>query len=337
MPFTSVVIPAYNVGPYVGECLASVCRQSCADWECICVDDGSTDGSGILMDDMVRRDGRIRVVHRRNGGVSLARNWALGTFTGDFVWFVDADDLLVPGAMAILKETVTRYAITPQDVVDFDFRVGENRAPEALPPPVPDAEAGVRMYDMVDAGDLSSYLTRMRLSTIWHMLWGREVVKPCRFRPYRLTEDTLFAYSAALRARRVCQIGVRAYYYYRRQGSASAVSSLVKVMDRANALEELFSLLANRSDTTDHLRHLIDREWCVQGLWWIERIENSGERREAMARWMGLSKRIRHLFHSRRLQALLAIYAVGGLWGIGLCARLLGRLLDRKAGTKRLA
>ena len=91
-PYFSIIIPVYNVAPYLRECLDSVLAQTFTDWEAICVDDGSTDGSGAILDEYVAKDSRFRVVHQRNAGVSAARNVALEVAKGEWVTFLDADD-----------------------------------------------------------------------------------------------------------------------------------------------------------------------------------------------------------------------------------------------------
>ena len=89
----SVLIPVYDVRPFLDDCLGSVLAQTYGGWECLCVDDGSRDGSGALLDDHARKDPRFRVVHQRNGGVSRARNRALSRARGEFLVFLDSDDL----------------------------------------------------------------------------------------------------------------------------------------------------------------------------------------------------------------------------------------------------
>ena len=91
-PFFSIIIPVYNVAPYLRECLDSVLAQTFADWEALCVDDGSTDGSGAILNEYAVRDRRFRVIHQPNGGVSAARNAALDVARGEWVCFLDADD-----------------------------------------------------------------------------------------------------------------------------------------------------------------------------------------------------------------------------------------------------
>jgi len=90
----SIIIPVYNVTRYLDECVSSVVEQTYHEWECILVDDGSTDGSGAICDEWVKRDERIRVIHQENGGVSRARNRGIKEAKGEFVVFVDSDDWL---------------------------------------------------------------------------------------------------------------------------------------------------------------------------------------------------------------------------------------------------
>ena len=90
--FFSIIIPVYNVAPYLRECLDSVLAQTFTDWEAICVDDGSTDGSGAILDEYAEKDKRCRVIHQTNAGVSAARNAALDAAQGEWLCFLDADD-----------------------------------------------------------------------------------------------------------------------------------------------------------------------------------------------------------------------------------------------------
>ncbi|MDE6394665.1 MAG: glycosyltransferase, partial [Duncaniella sp.] len=95
----SVIIPAYNAQAYLRECLESVLAQSFSDWEVIVVDDGSTDSTAAIAQSFSARDSRVRVLSTVNRGVSAARNAALGMARGEWVTFLDSDDLLPPGAL----------------------------------------------------------------------------------------------------------------------------------------------------------------------------------------------------------------------------------------------
>lgn len=90
----SVVLPVYNVDPYLNDCLDSIAAQSFRDWECILVDDGSTDLSGRICDNFARRDNRFCVIHQENAGVSAARNAGIDAATAPLLAFIDPDDFI---------------------------------------------------------------------------------------------------------------------------------------------------------------------------------------------------------------------------------------------------
>ena len=89
----SVIMPAYNSENYVSEAIESVCKQSFADWELLIVNDGSTDHTPEIIEKYAQKDSRIKVFHRKNEGVSMARNFALNQVRGEYVTFTDSDDV----------------------------------------------------------------------------------------------------------------------------------------------------------------------------------------------------------------------------------------------------
>ena len=93
-PFFSIIVPVYNVAPYLSECLDSVLAQTYPNWECLCVNDGSTDESGAILDEYAQKDARFRIFHQPNAGVSVARNLALDNICGKYFGFLDPDDIL---------------------------------------------------------------------------------------------------------------------------------------------------------------------------------------------------------------------------------------------------
>ena len=95
-PFVSVIMPVYNVRPFLREALDSVIRQTYRNLEIIVIDDGSTDGSGQICDQYQQKDHRIRVIHQENKGLSSARNTGLDVMHGEFVAFLDPDDAFLP-------------------------------------------------------------------------------------------------------------------------------------------------------------------------------------------------------------------------------------------------
>lgn len=105
----SIIIPCYNLAEFIRETLDSVLDQTCADWECICIDDGSTDGTDIILDDYAVKDRRFHVIHQVNSGVAAARNAGLRQAQGMWLAFLDGDDLWHPQLLEICAETLLRH------------------------------------------------------------------------------------------------------------------------------------------------------------------------------------------------------------------------------------
>lgn len=91
-PLISIIVPVYNVEKYLSKCLDSLVNQTYENIEIVCVDDGSTDSSGAICDEYAKKDARIKVIHKENGGLSDARNVGLETINGEYVMFIDSDD-----------------------------------------------------------------------------------------------------------------------------------------------------------------------------------------------------------------------------------------------------
>lgn len=114
----SIIIPVYNVKEYLRKCVGSILDNSFSDYEVILVDDGSTDGSDILCDELVQENaGRVRVLHQENQGPGCARNTGVAAAEGEYLFFVDSDDSLKPDALERLA-AVERYQA---DILAFDF------------------------------------------------------------------------------------------------------------------------------------------------------------------------------------------------------------------------
>ena len=90
----SVIVPVYNVEKYIHRCITSIINQSYSELEIILVDDGSSDSSGLICDEYALKDKRIKVIHKKNGGLGYARNSGLDCATGKYVTFIDGDDYI---------------------------------------------------------------------------------------------------------------------------------------------------------------------------------------------------------------------------------------------------
>ena len=153
-PRVSVVIPVYNAARWVRRAVGSVLSQLGVSVEVICVDDGSTDGSGAILDDLAAADARMRVVHQANAGQGAARNRGLGLATGDFVHFMDADDELA--GPRVFEGLVAEMARDGLEVLFFD-------AETRLDPGQSESTRSVRAQDYVRLEDYSGVWTGREL------------------------------------------------------------------------------------------------------------------------------------------------------------------------------
>ena len=245
-PWVSILIPAYNVAPYLAECIDSVMQQADDGVEVLALDDCATDDSLAQLEALSARwQGRLRVLrHPRNGGLSAARNTLLDAATGRYVWFLDGDDKLLPGALPGLRGIVERDA---PDLVLCDFRVWrermrlKHRLRGELHRRTFDGPAARLSQDrcaplagMLMTGELHAWSKIARRA-----LWADDL----RFPPGRYFEDMATMPQLALRA--------RSFYYqptpwvaYRQRGSSIlATMNLQKCLDQSQALSGLSSAL----------------------------------------------------------------------------------------------
>ena len=103
----SIIIPVYDTEQYLHACLDSILSQGFMDYEVLLIDDGSKDGSGAICDDYARKDNRIKVFHKQNGGVSSARNLGLENAEGEWIYFVDSDDEVLPGGLQTMADCIS--------------------------------------------------------------------------------------------------------------------------------------------------------------------------------------------------------------------------------------
>lgn len=123
-PLISVIVPVYNIIPYLPRCVHSICNQTYDNLEIILVDDGSTDGTGALCDELAAEDARIRVFHKENSGSSGARNLGISRAHGEYLGFIDSDDYIEPDMYESLYEGIKKYGVkcaqVGRDEVDED-------------------------------------------------------------------------------------------------------------------------------------------------------------------------------------------------------------------------
>lgn len=191
-PEISIVVPVYKGVRFLKEALESVRAQTFADWECLCVDDGSRDGSAVLLDELAAAEPRFRVFHRENGGTSVARNFALGQARGRYIAFLDEDDVYHPRMLETLHAVAER---TQADVTGCEFlKFGEDAHPVWAGDP-PD-EGCWQVADREDLCDwIACYYDGVPFE-VWRNLYRRDLVVKHEFpRGVRVEQDLHWHYT----------------------------------------------------------------------------------------------------------------------------------------------
>lgn len=131
----SVVVPVYNIEDYLERCVNSICSQTYQNLEILLVDDGSTDGSGALCDELAEQDSRIRVFHKQNGGSSSARNVGIAQAKGAYIGFVDSDDYISDNMYELLWKAVEQYGCEIAQIGRDEIDEQGNKLPNICEPP----------------------------------------------------------------------------------------------------------------------------------------------------------------------------------------------------------
>lgn len=231
MPKVSVIIPIYNAELYLAKCLDSLLRQNYQNLEIILIDDGCTDSCPQICNDYEGKDNRIKVIHQKNGGLSAARNAGLKIATGDYISFVDNDDLLSVYFYERLMQVATE---NNADIVECDF--------EKFVDVEDYNEKNLKPQNMIDKFDTQSalhlligdYLQPM----VWNKIYQRNVVINLDFPVGKSHEDVFWTYKAFGNAKKIVHLKEVLYFYRQHDQSIMGKKYSLKRLDAVEALEE---------------------------------------------------------------------------------------------------
>ncbi len=204
MPKVSVIIPVYNMERFVGACLDSVLNQTFKDFECICVNDGSTDGTLNILKKYAEKDGRIKLIDQSNQGGSAARNVGLNAAEGEWVSFLDNDDLYHPQYLELLLKYAQAY---DADVSVCNYDVFFNDDPVRFEPY---DVSKLKTPKLVSSAPFYDYIVRKKKihMLMWTKLYKREILENIRFAlTLPAVNDILFNLEVLKTARKVVTCG----------------------------------------------------------------------------------------------------------------------------------
>lgn len=218
MPKVSIIIPCYKVAKYLRRCLDSVLAQTFFEWEAICIDDGSPDESGAILDEYAKFDNRFMVIHQKNQGLSMARNNGKKLAKGNYIYFLDSDDTMHPQLLEIAYGLAQKYNA---DLVNFDCYNS-------------DKENFKNKY--IDVNKIKIKRTnnpvfqgcrreRYRIHfNVWTKLYKKELLDGIDFIPKIHFEDSPHTYAVLSRKPKTVITREKLYFYQPNDGSISSQS-----------------------------------------------------------------------------------------------------------------
>lgn len=239
MPSISVIVPVYKAEAYLYACVDSILSQTFSDFEVILVDDGSPDNCGVICEEYARKDERVRVIHQENRGQASARNHGLKLASGNWICFVDSDDLIHPQMLAALYAAVKdsgagismcRYVEAPQLPEDF---YGEKDLSFTVYPM--DEQTLVQLYDREDYPAWVACTKLVR----------RDLVEEYPFREGRVFEDNEAVCRWVCRAGMLASIDAQLYYYRTNMVSTTKSNFSLKKLDYLWALESILEFYSS--------------------------------------------------------------------------------------------
>lgn len=237
-PLISIIVPIYNAESTLGRCVNSILEQTFHNWELLLIDDGSIDHSGELCDQYASKDQRIKVFHKRNGGVSSARNYGLGKVSGEWINFVDADDWIDSNCLEISVNGISKETDLVMFSCDWDVD-------QRLPNMICKTQADFQNI-------LSLFIDKITFTTPWCKLFRRSIIEDKHLRfdlCLSFGEDTLFSMKYLKNVKNMTLLSLEAYHYDISQNSDS-LSKKVSVAWNGYAyfLESIFLVIDELED-----------------------------------------------------------------------------------------
>lgn len=224
----SIVIPAYNAERYLNSCLNSVVNQSYKNLEIICVNDGSTDNTQLILEQYSKKDCRIKIINRENGGLSAARNSGIDIATGDYIGFVDADDWIDKDMYKILYENIRKHKseiAVCKFVCVFKLKINTARNTD------PVTLKGIKAIDNLFSNFYGDYA--------WNKLYKKSLFDNIRYPEGTYFEDRYVTYKLYERASKITFVDKGLYYYLQHKQSIMHENFGIKKMkDNINSYVE---------------------------------------------------------------------------------------------------
>lgn len=233
----SIIVPVYNVENYLKKCVQSILLQTFKDFEVILVDDGSTDQSGKLCDELACLDERISVVHQKNRGLSAARNAGLAMAKGKYVAFIDSDDWILEDMIAVLHELILKKQA---DIAECNYikvsKESEIKQPDLQVVELIGEEKNLELYSERCFGAI----------VVWNKLYDIRLFDNLLFCEGRRNEDQIITPQLFYKANKIVSTNHIGYCYFQRPGSIMHSSFSLKNLEALDAYKDTRNFLIQK-------------------------------------------------------------------------------------------
>lgn len=224
----SVIVPIFNVAKFLDECISSIVNQTYKNIEIILVDDGSTDNSPEICEKWKAKDSRIKVIHKENGGLSDARNCGIENSTGDYLVFIDSDDVINLKMIEILYEDLKKYN---SDIAVCKYKKFFDSIPSEKDKNITIDCYSNKLYECM-YGKNGDYAI-----VAWNKIYKKNLFDNIRY-PYKKIHEDEFIIHRLLSKSKSIVFDSRILYYYRQRSNSITSSFNIKRLDALEALEE---------------------------------------------------------------------------------------------------
>ena len=237
LELVSIIVPVYKTEKYLARCINSIKKQDYTELEIIMVDDGSPDKSGELCDEIARLDGRVKVIHKSNGGLSSARNAGIEASTGKYICFIDSDDYIEKDYISTLYSLIDKYnadlaKINYIEVTSDDY-----------------SEKGKVGQELTyDGKDVEKAYLQLRVDSACVFMYRKTLIGDIRFPEGKTSEDIPFNFRIFQKAKKFVYQPVNKYYYWHNPESISNGPLDKNMLNYLYFREEVYKYYLNRDD-----------------------------------------------------------------------------------------
>lgn len=301
----SIIVPIYNVEKYLEQCINSIIEQTYQNLEIILVDDGATDNSGKICDEYLKKDNRIKVIHKQNGGLSDARNAGVEIATGDFIGFVDSDDYIEKDMYELLHRNMLKEGA---DISCCNrFLVYENKI---------EVYGTDEYYEVMNSSraiEFSCMIGYIGISA-YTKLYQKELFDEIRYPKGKINEDMYTTYKLFDKANKVIYDATPKYYYRQRKGS---ITNSKKI--NVNAIEASRELMVFVKEKYPEIMNAAIKNYIYSSIGVYDNIVKNKSKTvetqrlknqiiEEVRKYYGILKKDKTITKQRKMQLILIRY-----------------------------